>query len=523
MLGQTKMFWRGQQKPITLTPMGDLPAHIGYFLRHPAALGVTGVAKLIETHISYVLLTGCYAYKFKKPVDLEFLDYRRVEDRKRYCLAELALNRRFSPTLYLDVLAVLPDREGYLLAEVGAEGVAVDYCVQMREFPQDAILSALARARRLEQAPLERFAKHLVNVHASVPVVKNRGGLEDVRAALELNYAQARTLGCPGLPPEMLGGIQAFTTNWLGRYGTLIEQRRAAGCVRECHGDLHLSNLVQLDGEVFAFDCIEFSDRYRMIDWASELAFLVMDLEAHEYLPIANRVLNEYLETSGGWDALQVLPLYLCYRAFVRGKIHAILAAEPQPGMEQPQVRETAARYYRLSHAYAIRHSRPGSRLTIMHGVSGSGKSFVARRLAQESGAIHIRSDAVRKHLAGVPLGAAPSGSQDGLYSAAMTARTYDQMNQLARLALAHGFSVILDARFPKCSQREAARQVAEAFKADFSIVVCEADRQVLRERLRMRTRDISDATAELLAQQFREIESLSDAERKYVQAAATS
>lgn len=506
-----------------------VPPHLQYFLRHGVASPAEHL-RLIQTHISFVLLTGGLVYKFKKPVDMGFLDFRSLVGRRHYCQEELRLNRRYAPELYRDVFAVVRVGGGYRLAPEDVPD-AVDYCVQMVEFPQDQILGSLAERHALPVPELTRFMGRLARLHDDSASYPELGTNEQIQRLMDENIQPPPAVQSDDLlSDDAFQAIQTFSGQFPQEHRDAFERRRRGRCIRECHGDLHLENLVLLDNRVQPFDCIEFNADFRRIDRISEVAFLVMDLERRGYADIANQCLNVYLEESGDWEALSVLPLYLCYRAFVRGRISALTARDPDcgPGVKQRML-QAARECFALASDYAKRFGGDRSeppRLTIMHGLSGSGKSTWAATQAGREAAIHIRSDAVRKHLAGVRLLSGAAGPGEGatpdenLYTEDMTQRTYRRMNDLATVALAAGFSVILDARYSKRSQRAGALAVASACSADAEIVSCEVPADELRRRVAERRRqadNISDATVELIERQLRENEPFTPEEEPWV------
>lgn len=478
------------------------------FYPHPV-----GEIHLLQTHASFVVLTGTYAYKFKKPVDFGFLNYATLERRHHFCTEELRLNRRLAPALYLEVQAVVQGKQGFELAAENTEG-AIEYCVRMREFGQEQLLSHLFAEGEVTLALMERLGRRIAEFHREAPTTPAFGSPELVRAPVDANYDTTGVYVGTLQQEHQYTQTRAFTDQFFSTHAALFEQRREQGRIRECHGDLHLGNIALIDGEVTIFDCIEFNESFRCTDVMAEIAFLLMDLEARARPDLANCALNTYLEATGDWEGVTLLPLYLSYRAYVRAKVGALTADDP--GVT-PEARETAMALARGYFHQAWQYTQAGqTRLFILHGVSGSGKSTVAREVSLHTRAIHLRSDAVRKHLAGVPLGSnqsAPPGS--GIYSDGMTRQTYDRMLKLAGVALAAGFSVVLDARYPRRAQRQAALALADALGVPATILECVAPREVLEKRLRERSQDISDADADLLDHQMAETEPLTDEERE--------
>ncbi|UFP94251.1 AAA family ATPase [Gloeobacter morelensis] len=482
----------------------SLPAFLAAMARPEFYPHPVETVTIVQTHISYVVLAGVYAYKFKKSVHLGFIDYATLEQRRRYCYEELRLNRRFAPGLYLDVVAIVAvEGGGYRLAEAEAVG-ALEYCVRMRRFEEEQLWSRLVPRDALNPGAIEQLAGRLAHFHAGAAIRKPP--LAWIREAIEGTFSQALPYAARLGLELPFAEIRRFNEAFLATQAPLLAERRERGRVRECHGDLHLGNIVQMNGEPLMFDGIEFSDRLRTTDVMAEVAFLVMDLEAHGRFDHANRLLNSYLAASGDWEGVAVLPLYLCYRACVRGWVHARRSDQPDlDPAEQQEALAVARGYFEL----AWRYTRPAPpRLWMMHGLSGSGKSTVARDLSLVQGAIHLPSDAVRKHLAGLaPAEHAPAPAGGGLYSRQMSERTYTRLVQLAEICLKAGFAVVLDARYPRRQQRRQVRALADRLGAPLTLLVCLCPWPLLKQRLEGRTADLSDATPALLDWQLAETE----------------
>jgi aminoglycoside phosphotransferase family enzyme/predicted kinase len=492
-----------------------LPPHISAMLRPEFYPHATAEICLLQTHASFVVLTGPYAYKLKKPVDFGFLDYTTLEKRKHFCLEELRLNKRFSPELYLDVLSVQQQAGGFGLGDLDATGVT-DFCLRMRQFDQADLLNRRITEGRIELADLETFTANLAELHRTAPVHTEVDGAGRVRRVVQDNFPVLCKFAGSFFSQSEIDRLEADCMHRLEASGELISARARGGRFRECHGDLHTGNVAYVDGTLHAFDAIEFNERFRIIDVLAEVAFWVMDLEALGLPEEANRCLNIYLEESGDWDGAPLLPLYLIYRALVRAKIGALTAADEKlTEKERSREEEKAKRYFELACRFLDRFSPGKSALAIMFGLSGSGKSTVARRLAEERGAIQIRSDAVRKHLAGVPLRGRPADKD--IYTLQYTEKTFRRMGELAGQALEAGISIVLDGRYARRDERDAARAVAEKAAVPFEMHVCEAPPEELHRRLASRQGDVSDATAELLERQAANTEPLAEEELRWV------
>jgi aminoglycoside phosphotransferase family enzyme/predicted kinase len=472
--------------------------------------------EVMETHISFVLLAGEFAYKIKKPVLLPFLDFSSLEARRFCCEEELRLNRRTAPQLYLEVVSI-----GGEPPVIGACEAPVEYAVKMRRFPQEALLDHLAWHGALEPGQVEALARNVARFHAAAAradACVERDGVERAtRPALD-NFDEIDALEAAPAIHAALVEMSEWTAAQRQALARRFALRHLDGYVRECHGDLHLGNVVLLDGDPAPFDCIEFNPRLRWTDVMSDVAFTVMDLTRHGLPHLATRFLNAYLEESGDYSGLRVLRFYLVYRAMVRAKIARMR-------MHQPGI---AAADYAAAHGdfaeylgLARRLARPAAPvLVLMHGLAGSGKTTSSQRLADALNAVRVRSDVERKRLNGLAAsersGSAPG---EGLYTAASSQRTYAHLAVLAHEVLAAGFPVVVDAASLRHEDRERFRNAARAAGAAFEIVDCVAPDEVLGSRIGARERsatDASEAGLAVLALQRATDEPLTDDERRH-------
>jgi uncharacterized protein len=481
----------------------------GDFYPHPAKN-----IQFLQTHISYVFLAGDYAYKIKKELDLGFLNYSTLSVRKYYCEKELQLNRRFAPHLYLDVKAIIDTPQGFQLVEASAQD-AVEYCVQMRRFDQDQLFSHLLKRGELTLTHVEHLGKHIADFHGQIEPCSR--SLDQIRSTVNDTYIASQKYLGSLLDSVLFEQIRTFSENVFTTQSEQFLERLSKKYIKHCHGDMHLNNIVLFDQKITIFDCIEFNENLSCTDVMAEIAFPVMDLEANGRSDLANRLLNTYLEQSGDWEGVAWLPLYLCYRAFVRGWVHAQSSENASLNtQEQQQAADRARNYFQWAQRYA---SLPPGQLYMTHGLSGSGKTTKARQLCLDKQAIHLRSDAVRKHLAGIPVDQhQPAPSGEGIYSREMSDRTYTKMLSLAEVCLQAGFSVVLDACYPHYNQRQQVIALSSRLDVPVSIIECECSREVLEQRLRERTGDISDASVELLESQIKGFEPLKEDEQKYAQ-----
>ena len=477
--------------------------------------------QLVETHISSVLLTGDYAYKLKKPLDLGFLDFSTLEKRRHFCHEELRLNRRLAPQLYLDVIAITGSPPA---PQLNGAGAPFEYMVKMRQFPQSAQLDRVLARGGLTAAHIDQLARTLAEFHARVAVAGADTPYGTPAAAyfpMGQNFDQIRPLVSAGFHPQ-LARLQAWSEQMRDRLTAPLAARKRAGYIRECHGDVHLGNMALLDDKVVLFDCLEFNDNLRWIDVMNEVAFTVMDLEVAggASLPrdprlgpvgddrgqkiFARRFLNAYLEHSGDYAGLALLRFYQVYRALVRAKVSVIRLS--QPGLSRAE-REQIESKYRGYADLAERYTRASApALIITHGLSGTGKSTVTQSLVEHVDAIRVRSDVERKRLHGLTAGER-SGSElnAGLYTADASQRTYAHLAGLARTILAAGHTAVIDATFLRRAQRDRLRTLAAELGVPFVILAIEAAEETLRRRVVEReraARDASEAGLAVLAQQ---------------------
>ncbi len=467
----------------------------------------------LETHISHVFLVGERAYKLKKPIDLGFLDFSTLERRHHFCEEEVRLNRRLAPDLYLGVLPIggTPEQP-----RVGAAGEVLEYAVEMHRFPQESLLDRCP----LSPALIDRIAERLAAFHARIPRTDPAGPYGTPEAVLEPmieNLNQVRDRVDDAACRARLDRIEDWTRRRWRDLTPIIERRREEGRVRECHGDLHRANIAECDGEPLFFDALEFNPALRWIDTASELAFLLMDLDSADEAGLARRLLNRYLELSGDYGALRVLRFYQVYRAMVRAKVTVIRLGQTDPAdaANREAARRACADYLDLAERYT-EDRRP--RLLLACGLSGSGKSRLARQLREALPVIHLRSDLERKRLFGLPPEAqSGAGFGSGIYFPQATEWTYQRLGALAAQILGAGFDVMVDATFLNRARREAFRRLARGQGAGYAVLALYAPMTVLRERIARRLaegRDASEATVEVLEQQAAASERLTRTER---------
>ena len=469
--------------------------------------------RVIETHISWVILTGAYAYKLKKPVDFGFLDFTDLAARKHFCEEELRLNQRMAADLYLEVLPITGSVEA---PELGGTGEPIEYALKMREFPQTQLMAEVQARGELSDAHIDALAERIARFHLATPQVAADHVLnspEAIVAPMRQNFEQIRPLLSEAADLQQLDALSEWTETTISRLQPLLQQRCQQGFIRECHGDLHLGNATIIDDEVVLFDCIEFNDPFRLIDIASDAAFLAMDLEDRGLKCQARRFINGWLEHSGDYDALALLNLYKAYRALVRAKVNLFRLFQEQDAVQRKVILRQYRSYANLAESYS---AIPSRFLAITHGVSAVGKSQVALRLVEALGVVRLRSDVERKRLYGKQPSAAEGELDSGIYSAEAGEATYRRLHELAEMALTAGFSAVIDATYLKHEQRQAAWQVAESTGVPFLIIDCEAPEAVIEQWLTQRQaagNDPSDATIEVVRAQQANREPLSEAE----------
>ncbi len=467
---------------------------------------------LVETHISWVLLTGDFAYKLKKPVNFGFLDFSSLEKRKFYCKEELRLNRRFAPELYLDVITITGTEDQPSLK---GEGEVLEYAVKMKQFPSESLLSTLLDSGDLREVHMDWLAQVIADFHQKADIAEAEskfGTLKAVVQPVSENFQQIRQqVQDPDILLQ-LDSIEKWSTDAFKRLEPEFRKRKEHGYIRECHGDLHLGNIILLHEKVIPFDCLEFNENLRWIDVLSEIAFLVMDLDDHQRPDLSRRLLNKYLEYTGDYSHLAVLQYYMVYRAMVRAKVNALQLDQDESDQRKiDSVLRECKSYISLGNLY-ITDRKP--LLIIMHGFSGSGKTTISQFILEALPAIRIRSDVERKRLlkdqdsdsrGEVKNHKTQSGINEGIYSKESSNITYDHLRILAEDIILAGLSVIVDAAFLQTEQRKRFSQLATLLNVPFRIINCHAEHSILEQRLIERQiygSDASDATLDVLFHQ---------------------
>lgn len=475
--------------------------------------------QLIETHISWVILTGLYAYKIKKPVNLGFLDFSELEKRHFFCEEEVRLNRRLAADIYLEVVPITGSAEHPRLA---GQGQAIEYAVKMLQFPQQAQLDHLLDAGGLQVTHIDAIAKMLAEFHQRIAVADDNvfyGSPEQVIQPVIENFSQIREQYSEQLEEQDWLAVLEELEHWVEKIfpglRSLFEERKAGRFIRECHGDLHLRNLAWLDDRPLAFDCIEFNPDLRWTDVISEVAFLAMDLQARQQAEMAQRFLNAYLESTGDYAGTRVLVFYLLYRAMVRAKVDAIRIGQQDIGEgEKIQAEKDMLGYLQLARSYI----QPGSpKLIITHGMSGSGKTTLTQALLEKVPAFRVRSDVERKRLFGLAAEErANAKTGKGIYTAEATQRTYSKLLELVGYVIDAGYPVIIDATFQKHEHRELFQRLAMEKDVPYVILDILASVETLKTRIVNRVQGASDADVAVLEHQLAQWPVLTDEEQVY-------
>jgi uncharacterized protein len=456
--------------------------------------------QLIETHVSWVLLTGEFAYKIKRPVRHAFVDQRSLERRQFLCEEETRLNRRFAPELYL---GVSPITLHFGEARIEGSGPTIEHAVKMRQFSRADELDRLLETSAIQPTQLESFGHELAQIHERLPVAHALQLSEPDRfpKIVRRNLEECVRAGHACGWNAELGALQASLETLLASTAPRRSQRLAHGRVRECHGDLHARNIVRSGTRLVAFDCLEFDPALRWIDVADEIAFLLADLEARQRPLHAQAFLNGYLTESGDYEGCVLLPSFKAHRALVRAKITALTAADGATPSTDFGVARRQYEAYLEGARRSVAPPRPI--LVLMCGLSGSGKSWLAERLAPALAAVHLRSDIERKRLAGLSATQRSTSSVGtGLYSDDATVRVYDRLAKCAADTLQGGYPTIVDATFGRAENRLHFRDLATPLGVRTCVVYCHAPRPILKQRLlerQQRQNDASDADLAVL------------------------
>jgi aminoglycoside phosphotransferase family enzyme/predicted kinase len=469
---------------------------------------IPGSVQLMQTQMSFVFIAGDYVYKVKKPVNLGYLDYTTLEKRRYFCQREVELNRRLCPDAYLGVVPIVKARGKINL---GGRGKVVEYAVKMRYLPQDRMMNVLLASNQVSVEMVTRVAQRLAEFHREAETnatISAFGDIGAIKVNTEENFDQTEKSIGRAISQGKYDRIKNYTRRFIEDNASLFRQRVAGGRIRDCHGDLHAAHICFTDS-ICIYDCIEFNDRFRYGDVASEIAFLAMDLDHYGRADLSHSFVNAYTGFSRDRELLKLLNFYKCYRAYVRGKVESFKLDDPYIS-EREQAQEVARSYFDLASFYT--RAKPALFITV--GLVGTGKTAIAQALAKRLGLVAISSDVTRKQLAGIPL--TEHRFEDfsgGIYSAEFSRRTYDTMLTQAKDVLRDGGSVILDASFIKSAERRKAKTLAQETGADFFVLECILDEALIKQRLaeRLQASTVSDGRVEILEPQKSQFEPITD------------
>ena len=506
-----------------------LPEYVRALLHPKAYPSPPPDVELRQTHVSYVFLAGDVVYKTKKPVDFGFIDQVAPERREAFCHAEVRLNRRLAPDVYLGVGPIVRRPDGRIAVlpagEPPPDGTeVVEWCVQMRRLPDDRTLRELLPAGAAPPRVAEHVVRRLIAFHEAAEVVENDpnfAGAAGDAAWWEREYGETEGFIGATWAPGDAAATRAFVASDIEREWALFDARLAAGRVIEGHGDLRADHVYVLDDaaeDLAIVDCIEFSEWYhfRYLDAGYDVAFLAMDLEALGYTELGDEIVGRYIASSGDETMGVLQPLHRTFRAFVRGKVESIGAHAPEVSEEQrSELADSASRFFRLAASYGER--RAGPAVVVMCGLPATGKSTVAGTLAGRIGAAYVSSDIVRKQLAGIePRERADDAFRAGLYSPEMTERTYAELHRRVGEHLDAGRAVVIDAMHGRASERAAARALAAERGVRCLVAELRLDEAAARARIAGREDDplrTSDATEDVYALQRDRFEPVGSAE----------
>jgi aminoglycoside phosphotransferase family enzyme/predicted kinase len=480
--------------------------------------------KLIETHISWILLTGKYAYKIKKPINYGFVDYSTLDKRHYFCEQEIKLNQMLTQGIYLQVLPITKTATSF---EINGSGEIVEYALQMTEFSQGQLLNHLLRQHHLSIHIVEEIAVQLAKFHLQAEhaaLDAPYGKPETVLQPVEENFNQARELlhKFNIANPTYLAPLEQLEQQSMDeflRIKSVLQKRNQDGFTRRCHGDIHLGNITLINDKPVIFDCIEFNEYFIWTDVMGDVGFLLMDFYDHQRPDLGMRFLNTYLAYTGDYGSLEVLPYYFAYRAMVRSKIQLFSINEQDDAAKKLAYYQKYLSYVHLAQQYLTSH-QPS--IIMMHGLSGSGKSTVANHLAEQLGAIIIRSDVERKRLFNLqPHESSHDKLDSSIYQPDINTKTYEQLKDLAILITQAQYPVIVDATFLKYSERQALATVAKNKGIPYFIINCEADHEVLAARISARSA-VTDTFSEasdlsILQKQQQYLEPLTKEEQEFI------
>lgn len=476
----------------------------------------TNNVTLVQTHISFLFLTDDYVYKIKKPVDLGFLNFTTLDRRRFYCEEEVRLNRRLCPDVYLGVVKI---RESGAGLSFQGDGKIIEYAVKMRRLPEGRMLHRLLREDRVGEDDVRRISAKIAEFHKNAERnadIDRYGDISVIRHNWDENFRQAAEFTEITLKRQDFKLIVEWVDRFLSLHGELFAERIEGGFIRDCDGDIHAENIC-LENGIYIFDCIEFNERFRYIDTAADIAFLLMDFDYHDKRSFSGIFLDEYRALSADDGLTRVLEFYKIYRAFVRGKVESFKLKDGSMSHEDKKLaEEKAVRHFRLARGYILREKFSPA-IIIFSGLMGSGKSTLSSEIAFELGIDMVRSDTIRKKLAGIPVTERQFNEYGmGIYSDYYNSKTYECLLKTAGNAVASGRGIILDASFGKRGDRQQFRLLAQNMGVPFYIINTTCAEELIKQRLSCRILDEkepSDGRWELYYRQKSDFEDIAEDE----------
>ena len=463
----------------------------------------------IETHISYIFLTGNFAYKIKKPVNYGFLDFSTLEKRKFYCFEELKLNKRLCPEIYIEILPITKNNN---LIELNGKGKVLEYALKMKEFPQEKLMKNLLKKGKITTKEIKKINKILINFYITSKTtdeINRYGKIENIKKNIIENFNQTKSFINKTISEDNYNYINKSVNLFFKKNKKLFNKRILNKNIHDCHGDLHTGNIVITKNKIYIFDCIEFNKRFRYCDTASDLGFLAMDLDYLNYPYTSSFMMKNYIENSNDHDILQILNFYKSYRAYVRGKVNSFNLNNTIKKEKYNIILNEANKYFELSKYYSslvridIKKKKP--LFFIICGLTGTGKSTLSMKISIDYNAKIINTDIIRKKIAGMNIFEKHYNDfNTGLYSPNNISSTYEKVIKKARQYLNNDENVIIDATFQKNEYREMVNEIAEEFDVTPIIIQCVAPENIVKKWLeeRLKTKTVSDGRWEIYQSQ---------------------
>ncbi len=480
----------------------------------------TASVDLVQTHVSFLLMTDTFVYKIKKPVDFGFLNFTTLDRRHFYCDEEVRLNRRLCPDMYLGVVAV---RESVSGATFRGNGKVIDYAVKMKRLPADRMLDRMLADNSVNSDDIRRVALVIAEFHKRAERgedIDPYGSVGFIQQNWEENLQQVANFVGVTLPPEDFNLFRVWGDKFIVANAALFTDRVRGGFIRDCDGDIHMENICLAD-QIYIFDCIEFDSRFRYSDTAADIAFLLMDLDFFRKSSLGTAFLDKYISATGDREIANVLDFYKIYRSIIRGKVESLKLRDVQISVDDKQVaREKASRYFRLAKGYIVR-SRLSKSLIITCGLMGTGKSTIAAELAFTLGLETVSSDLVRKELSGIsPAIHVLDGYNEGIYTSAANEATYRDLFRKTEIVLSEGRSILVDAAFGRKRDRARFRALADRYGITLYLLYVTCPEENIQKRLCGRLEMpgvVSDGRWELFPRQKQEFELPGDDEGRLI------